>query len=334
MNSRVSPVNKAGVRGVAVALRRQFRRMQELEAGIIQDYGEPRVAEFGERAEPVAAEQSGVEIESSSYDYTLGEESKNTCKCNHVIFDFEIKLSFFRCSSNKLRLSLTVSIDGFTARRLSKREKWPHYLGVVNLPQKEADHYFNSILAGAVYSRSKPSLEAIELSCARLEGELTNLHGSPIEVEGRFYRGIADVAMSIKRARSDEAPVLRTSDSIRNDGRLGQNGVPAETSVMSLITPANFVADALHVCTEGITSDRMRDLFNPKSRFPELRMPNRISRGSKRLTVTIIEEAKEMADRTKQLWAFLAPQVFTMKTQFFFDHAMEELLSRDLHHLF
>ncbi|EYC40144.1 hypothetical protein Y032_0627g816 [Ancylostoma ceylanicum] len=73
MSSRIPPINKADVRGVAaflfiycfpftIALRRQFRRTQELHAGNVeeygegarneQEYGEPSVAKLVERTEP------------------------------------------------------------------------------------------------------------------------------------------------------------------------------------------------------------------------------------------------------------------------------------------
>ncbi|KAL6723782.1 hypothetical protein Aduo_018751 [Ancylostoma duodenale] len=42
---------------------------------------------------------------------------------------------------------------------------------------------------------------------------------------------------------------------------------------MSLLPPCDFLADALHVCSEGIARDRMRDLFSSKTKFPGLR-PN------------------------------------------------------------
>ncbi|RCN40817.1 hypothetical protein ANCCAN_13228, partial [Ancylostoma caninum] len=73
-------------------------------------------------------------------------------------------------------------------------------------------------------------------------------------------------------AGSDADTVLRSRDSYSIDGQLHQYGIPNETSTMRLIAPSDFLGDALHICSEGITRDRFRDLFNSGTKFPELKI--------------------------------------------------------------
>ncbi|WKY05868.1 hypothetical protein Q1695_006239 [Nippostrongylus brasiliensis] len=68
--------------------------------------------------------------------------------------------------------------------------------------------------------------------------------------------------------------VLRTPEFYLNDGRLQANGVPAVTTAMNVLPPSAFSSDALHVCSEGLTRERLRDLFTRDSKFNELRINN------------------------------------------------------------
>ncbi|RCN34069.1 hypothetical protein ANCCAN_20090 [Ancylostoma caninum] len=356
--------------------------------------------------------------------------------------------------NNHLRVLLSLSIDGFRPRRLSKREIWPLYLRIDCLPQNEANNYYNSILAGTIQSRMKPTEKVLETLFSRLESELHDLRDSPIEidvggtswlVEVKLYKGVADMAVRgnfsvcfndtagninrectqaqqvlfgvprwnaeygcskcyIKGTRiqnsriwipgSDADTVLRSRESYIEDAELGQYGISKITSAMRLLPPCEFLADALHVCSEGITRDRMRDLFSSKTKFPGLRVSResvekvkqsllgisnhtyanslilslddmktckaaevdelafvvfplvvavgivpcpiaatallgywmciKIISKSLTLTVSSIETVKLIAQHTREISIIEAPEIFTMKCHWFFDHAMEE----------
>ncbi|VDK51447.1 unnamed protein product [Cylicostephanus goldi] len=42
--------------------------------------------------------------------------------------------------------------------------------------------------------------------------------------------------------------------------------------MMKLMPPCDFLGGALHICSEGITRNRLRDLFNPSSIYPGLKV--------------------------------------------------------------
>ncbi|KAL6723670.1 hypothetical protein Aduo_018649 [Ancylostoma duodenale] len=69
----------------------------------------------------------------------------------------------------RLTVLLSLSVDGFKPRRISKREMWPVYLRVDGLPPVDANKYFNSIIAGAIFSRIKPTEKMVETLFSRLE---------------------------------------------------------------------------------------------------------------------------------------------------------------------
>ncbi|CAJ0597119.1 unnamed protein product, partial [Cylicocyclus nassatus] len=103
---------------------------------------------------------------------------------------------------NRLKIVLSLSIDGFVPKRLTRREVWPIYLRVDNLPKAVADNYYNSILCGVYFSFSKPSSKMLEALFSRLESEIRSLRIEPlmIEVDGvnwvlnvEIQRGIADM---------------------------------------------------------------------------------------------------------------------------------------------
>ncbi|CAJ0600325.1 unnamed protein product [Cylicocyclus nassatus] len=190
-----------------------------------------------------------------------------------------------------------------------RREMWPLYLRVDNLPRSEADKYTNSILCGIVYSLGKPSLKMVESLFGRLESELNALKEEPIRIdvngeiwslEIRLHRGIAD--MQAQKAlfgvprwssaqgcskcyimgqrteghrvwiqQEEDNSSLREPSSYRIDGQLGRNGIPNETPIMRIIRPCDFSGDALHVCSEGITKDRIREKSTNNSDFLSLR---------------------------------------------------------------
>ncbi|VDM66995.1 unnamed protein product, partial [Strongylus vulgaris] len=335
-------------------------------------------------------------------------------------------------SQKRLKVLLSISIDGFVPKRITRREMWPLYLRVDNLPRQEADKYVNSLLCGIIYSLSKPSSKMLETLFARLESELTALQLEPIEIEVdghcwsidvSLYRGVADMAaqkalFGIPRWNSeqgcskcyimgqridgrrvwitaeDDDTNLRHPESYTDDGQMGTNGVPDETPMMRMIAPCDFPGDALHVCSEGITKDRLRDLFHTKSRIPDLKISRqgirrvkktlremssytyassfilslddlrtckaaeidelafvafpltaasgllpspiaavsllgywlclRIISDSRNLTTARIKKAQKIANLTKQIWTSIAPETFTMKCHWFFDHAMLE----------
>ncbi|CAJ0597310.1 unnamed protein product [Cylicocyclus nassatus] len=64
----------------------------------------------------------------------------------------------------------------------------------------------------------------------------------------------------------------RTSANILDDAELGRNGLMRKTSAMDLFTPAQCCADALHVISEGVTQDRLRDLLFRSSKFDEMKL--------------------------------------------------------------
>ncbi|WKY11334.1 hypothetical protein Q1695_003139 [Nippostrongylus brasiliensis] len=85
--------------------------------------------------------------------------------------------------------------------------------------------------------------------------------------------------------------------------------------------PSPFSCDALHVCSEGLTTDGLRDLFTGSSSFAQLRISNGVI--ADKITVT-----QRAANITEELWRALAPKIITMKCHWFFDHAMQEELEQ------
>ncbi|EYB87029.1 hypothetical protein Y032_0269g818 [Ancylostoma ceylanicum] len=106
-------------------------------------------------------------------------------------------------NERRLKVLIFLSVDRFKVKRISKREIWPLYLRVHNLCLKEANNCFNSSIAGAFYSRRKPTEKMMETLLSRLECELHDLRDEPIEIvvdeavwkiEVRLNHGIADMA--------------------------------------------------------------------------------------------------------------------------------------------
>ncbi|CAJ0607586.1 unnamed protein product [Cylicocyclus nassatus] len=195
----------------------------------------------------------------------------------------------------QIKVLLSVSLDGFRPKRIAKREIWPLYLRVEGLPQSDANKYHNFLLAGAIYSRLKPSDKMMETLFSRFESELASLRDAPIEVEFggitwnvkvQLYKGVADMAAQqalygtprwtsdygcskcyikgnrIERSRvwiatNDEDLRTRSRESYEIDGEREQYGIK-KTPAMRLIPPCDFIGDALHVCSEGVTRDRLR----------------------------------------------------------------------------
>ncbi|CAJ0588382.1 unnamed protein product [Cylicocyclus nassatus] len=58
-------------------------------------------------------------------------------------------------------------------------------------------------------------------------------------------------------AGNDEDERMRSRESYEIDGELEQYGIK-KTPAMRLIPPCDFIGDALHVCSEGVTRDRLR----------------------------------------------------------------------------
>ncbi|VDM78666.1 unnamed protein product [Strongylus vulgaris] len=111
----------------------------------------------------------------------------------------------------RMKILLSLSIDGFVPKRISRREMWLLYLRVDDLPKEEADKYLNSILCGIIYSLKKPSARMLETLFARLESELNALKTEPIEIEIDGYcwsievnvnRGIADMSFRTFEAQN------------------------------------------------------------------------------------------------------------------------------------
>ncbi|VDP02421.1 unnamed protein product [Heligmosomoides polygyrus] len=55
---------------------------------------------------------------------------------------------------------------------------------------------------------------------------------------------------------------LRSPESYLKDGEAGANGVPRVTAAMKVMAPCIFTSDALHMCSEGITTDRLQVRVN------------------------------------------------------------------------
>ncbi|CAJ0600347.1 unnamed protein product [Cylicocyclus nassatus] len=65
----------------------------------------------------------------------------------------------------------------------------------------------------------------------------------------------------------------RTSENILRDAERRANGLNrGRTSAMTLFTPAMCCADALHVISEGVTQDRLRDLLSRSSKLDGMRL--------------------------------------------------------------
>ncbi|VDK56392.1 unnamed protein product [Cylicostephanus goldi] len=204
--------------------------------------------------------------------------------------------------AHRLRILLSLSVDGFVPKRLSRREIWPLYLRLENVSRDEGNNFHNSLLAGILCTPVKPSDLMMETLFSRLESELSALRDTPMEVningavwtlEVSLYRGIADMAaqkilygmptwnrnygcskcdlVGVVQGRQriwlpaqDEIPSLRTPESFARDAEM--------TPAMRIMLPCAFSSDSLHICSEGVTRDRLRDMFNAASRFPGLRV--------------------------------------------------------------
>ncbi|VDK50112.1 unnamed protein product [Cylicostephanus goldi] len=125
-------------------------------------------------------------------------------------------------NDDRVKVLLSLSLDGFVPRRIQsltshwflvqkrkytltfRREIWPLCLRVDGLPPSEADKFINSIVAGTMLSRLKPSEKMIELF-SRLDSELRSLREAPLEIV------IGDVlwTVEVELFRADMAVILR-----------------------------------------------------------------------------------------------------------------------------
>ncbi|EYB81441.1 hypothetical protein Y032_0384g412 [Ancylostoma ceylanicum] len=302
--------------------------------------------------------------------------------------------------SNHLKILLSLSIDGFVPKRISRREIWPLYLRVDNIRKSETDKYVNSMLSGMLFSLVKPTDQMMEVLFSRIESEMKALQELPImiNVDGdvwtlqiSLHKGIADMGaqktlFGVPRWNS----LYGCSKCYMRGQHVGhhQVWVPTEEDNISLRSPDSFLADG------QIGANGIPNLFEASTRFPELRINRDSIEGIKRslkeaschtysnrlilsledlrnckaseldeiafvlfplvaagqlvespvaavsllgywlclriisltssLTTTSVEEAQNLAKLTKELWRSLAPQIFTMKCHWFFDHAMSE----------
>ncbi|VDK46065.1 unnamed protein product [Cylicostephanus goldi] len=195
---------------------------------------------------------------------------------------------------NQLKILLTVSLDGFVPKGLTRREIWPLYLRVENISQPDADKFTNSILCGVLYTQSKPTQKMLETLFGRLESELRSLHEDPLQIEVNdvlwpvhvsLYRGMADMGAqrALFRLPRWESP-HGCSKCLIGGERIGNRRVwvcgdeeislrhpecfireQGFTPVMRLITPEKSVSDALHIASEDLTEDRLQvgNVSNP-----------------------------------------------------------------------
>ncbi|CAJ0593813.1 unnamed protein product [Cylicocyclus nassatus] len=71
----------------------------------------------------------------------------------------------------------------------------------------------------------------------------------------------------------DEITSLRSPESFAQDAQnYGQIGILQMTPVMRVMLRCAFSSNSLHICPKGVTRDRLRDMFNAASRFPDLRL--------------------------------------------------------------
>ncbi|CAJ0590064.1 unnamed protein product [Cylicocyclus nassatus] len=215
-------------------------------------------------------------------------------------------------SRHIMSLQLTIATDGFVPARLSRQELWPLYVRVDDLPSKIGNNYLNIIMAGVLWTSKTPHEELWEGLWTHLATELALVNSEPLQildnVTGNLwtirlrlthavvdYKGLKDIfgiprwlsrygchkclfpGNSVGRKLNwycSEPLRLtkRTSANILEDAELGRNGLMRKTSAMDLFTPAQCCADALHVISEGVTQDRLRDLLFRSSKVDEMKL--------------------------------------------------------------
>ncbi|CAJ0605772.1 unnamed protein product [Cylicocyclus nassatus] len=215
-------------------------------------------------------------------------------------------------SRRRITLQLSIATDGFTPARLSRQELWPLYVRIDDLPSKIGNMYLNIILAGVLWTTKTPHEELWEGLWTHMVTELAVVNCNELlqirDVTGDLwtvslrlthavvdYKGLQDI-FGIPRWFSRygchkclfpgncigrklnwycSEPLRfakRTSANILEDAECGRNGLRGKTSAMRLFTPAHCCADALHVISEGVTHDRLRDLLFRASKVDEMKL--------------------------------------------------------------
>ncbi|VDO19827.1 unnamed protein product [Heligmosomoides polygyrus] len=166
---------------------------------------------------------------------------------------------------------------------------WPLYLRVDDINGNESNRFENSILCGAIYGRTRPNDLLIDNLLTRLEDRpiVIASAGKVWHISAKIYRGVADMAAQqalfgiprwnsdygcskclLRGIRVDGSQVwfnqdgtqaqMRSPESYLSDGDLQINGIQRVTAAMRVMPPSIFSSDALHVCSEGITKDRLQ----------------------------------------------------------------------------
>ncbi|EYB81442.1 hypothetical protein Y032_0384g412 [Ancylostoma ceylanicum] len=174
--------------------------------------------------------------------------------------------------SNHLKILLSLSIDGFVPKRISRREIWPLYLRVDNIRKSETDKYVNSMLSGMLFSLVKPTDQMMEVLFSRIESEMKALQELPImiNVDGdvwtlqiSLHKGIADMGaqktlFGVPRWNS----LYGCSKCYMRGQHVGhhQVWVPTEEDNISLRSPDSFLADG-QIGANGIPSTFSNEIF-------------------------------------------------------------------------
>ncbi|CAJ0605969.1 unnamed protein product [Cylicocyclus nassatus] len=195
-------------------------------------------------------------------------------------------------SRHIMSLQLTIATDGFVPARLSRQELWPLYVRVDDLPSKIGNNYLNIIMAGVLWTSKTPHEELWEGLWTHLATELALVNSEPLQILDNGLKDIFGIPRWLSRYGCHKClfpgnsvgrklnwycsePLRftkRTSANILEDAELGRNGLMRKTSAMDLFTPAQCCADALHVISEGVTQDRLRDLLFRSSKVDEMKL--------------------------------------------------------------
>ncbi|CAJ0589871.1 unnamed protein product [Cylicocyclus nassatus] len=187
---------------------------------------------------------------------------------------------------------LTIATDGFIPARLSRQELWPLYKTVDDLSSKLGSSYLNEILAGVLWTSKTPQEELWEVRDGAA-GDIWSI-GLRLSHAVVDYQGLKDIfglprwtsrfgchkclfpgnheGSKLKWYCSDPlAFERRSSATIREDAELHRNGLRSKASAI-LFTPAQCCADALHVISEGVTQNRLRDLLPRSSKISVMKL--------------------------------------------------------------
>ncbi|VDP23118.1 unnamed protein product [Heligmosomoides polygyrus] len=176
--------------------------------------------------------------------------------------DIESVLDF---RDRKITIVLTLNVDDVRFKKLSRSESWPVYIRLEGLPLKEKNKYENIILAGIMFTR-KPPTETFLVELLKHELEVLQREGIPIHTASdtwictpKLVNGVIDFAALQTLYGLPRWQSLQGCHLCMFPGeRVGW------TQMMDFFTVNHCMPDALHLLSEGITTNVFKAMFGPR----------------------------------------------------------------------